>query len=159
MAYSYGKTLLAPGERIGYLAIPPSMPNREALREAILISQMTNGWLFPGAILQRALPDLEKLCIDMVVYERKRDQLLGALREMGYEVMTPQGTFYAFPTTPWSDDWEFVYHLEKLNTFVPPGLMFEFPGHFRISLTATEETIDAAFRTLPPQSSMPRSIE
>ncbi len=29
MAYSYGKTLLAPGERIGYLAMPPSMPNRE----------------------------------------------------------------------------------------------------------------------------------
>ncbi len=146
MAYSYGKTLLAPGERIGYLAMPPSMPNREALRQAIFISQVTNGWLFPGATLQRALPELEKLCIDMVVYERKRDRMVSALREMGYDVMAPQGTFYVFPKTPWSDDWEFVHYLESLGTFVLPGPMFEFPGHFRISLTASEDMIE---RSLP----------
>ena len=33
LAYSYGKTLLSPGERIGYLALPPDLPDREALRE------------------------------------------------------------------------------------------------------------------------------
>lgn len=146
MAYSYGKTLLAPGERIGYLAMSPSMPNREALRRAIFVSQVTNGWLFPGATLQRALRELEKLSIDMVVYERKRDRMVSALREMGYEVTVPQGTFYLFPKTPWSDDWEFVHYLESLGTFVLPGPMFEFPGHFRISLTASEEMIE---RSLP----------
>ena len=35
ISYSYGKILLAPGQRIGYLAISPSMPfkERKALRE------------------------------------------------------------------------------------------------------------------------------
>jgi aspartate aminotransferase len=146
MAYSYGKTLLAPGERIGYLAMTPSMPERERLREAILVSQIVNGHLVPSGTLQRAVPELEKLCIDMFVYERKRDRMVSALRELGYHVTVPQGTFYVFPKTPWSDDWEFVHYLESLGTFVLPGTMFEFPGHFRICLTASEEMIE---RSLP----------
>ncbi len=82
----------------------------------------------------------------MVVYERKRDRMVSALREMGYDVKVPQGTFYVFPKTPWRDDWAFVHELERLGTFVLPGPMFEFPGHFRISLTASEEMIE---RSLP----------
>ncbi|MGB8528839.1 MAG: aminotransferase class I/II-fold pyridoxal phosphate-dependent enzyme, partial [Rhodoplanes sp.] len=37
IAYSYGKTLLAPGERLGWLALGPDMPeaDRAALREAV----------------------------------------------------------------------------------------------------------------------------
>ena len=35
--YSYGKTLLAPGMRIGYLTVPPTMPDREALRQRVLV--------------------------------------------------------------------------------------------------------------------------
>lgn len=82
----------------------------------------------------------------MEAYERKRDRMVSALRELGYDVMLPQGTFYLFPKTPWSDDWEFVHYLERLGTFVLPGPMFEFPGHFRISLTASEAMIE---RSLP----------
>lgn len=146
MAYSYGKTLLAPGERIGYLAMTPSMPDREKLREAIFVSQVVNAYLFPSGILQRALSELEGLSIDMEAYERKRDRMVSALRGLGYDVMLPQGTFYLFPKTPWSDDWGFVHYLERLGTFVLPGPMFEFPGHFRISLTASDAMIE---RSLP----------
>src|SRR5215218_9333768 len=61
LAYSYGKTLLSPGERIGYLAVPPSMPGREAFRDAIETVQISGGWLFPNASMQYALPKLETL--------------------------------------------------------------------------------------------------
>lgn len=144
LAYSYGKTLLAPGERVGYLAMPPSMPERELLRQAILINQATNAYLWPGATLQRALPELEQLQPDMAAYERKRDRVVSALRGMGYEVAMPQGTFYVFPKTPWSDDWAFMHFLEQFGTFVLPGTMFEFPGHFRLTLTASAEMIERA---------------
>src|SRR5688572_28478712 len=33
MVYTYGKTLLTPGQRLGYLALSPEIPGREALRE------------------------------------------------------------------------------------------------------------------------------
>ena len=35
VVYTYGKTLLAPGERIGYVAIPPAMGDRERVRRAV----------------------------------------------------------------------------------------------------------------------------
>lgn len=38
VAYSYGKVLLAPGQRIGYLAIPPGIEGREELRRGIFLA-------------------------------------------------------------------------------------------------------------------------
>jgi len=52
ISYSYGKILLAPGQRVGYLAISPSMPSeeRKALRDVMFSTQMALGWCFPNAI-------------------------------------------------------------------------------------------------------------
>ena len=36
LIYTYGKTLLAPGQRIGYIALPPAMEDRAELRRALL---------------------------------------------------------------------------------------------------------------------------
>jgi aspartate aminotransferase len=47
LLYTYGKTLLTPGQRIGYIVLPPEMPDREELREAILVSQLITGYAFP----------------------------------------------------------------------------------------------------------------
>jgi aspartate aminotransferase len=55
-------------------------------------------------------------------------------------------TFYIYPKTPGIDDFTFVEFLEQHDTFVLPGEMFEFSGHFRICLTATEQMIE---RSLP----------
>src|SRR4029077_7342366 len=63
--YSYGKTLLAPGMRIGYVTFPPTMPDRETLRRAIFVAQIASGYSFPNALLQHAIEDLERLSIDI----------------------------------------------------------------------------------------------
>lgn len=146
MAYSYGKTLLAPGQRIGYLAMPPSMPDREQLRQAIQVVQMAGGLLAPNQLLLHAIADLESLSIDMAHLQHKRDWMVGRLREIGYTVHSPEGTFYLLPQSPWADDWAFVALLEEHNNFCLPGSVLEFPGFFRISLTANEEMIE---RSLP----------
>src|SRR5262249_37573800 len=67
ISYSYGKILLAPGQRIGYLAMSPNMPfkERKALSNVMLSMQMALGWCFPNAIMQYAVPDLENLSIDL----------------------------------------------------------------------------------------------
>jgi aspartate aminotransferase len=54
LAYSYGKVLLAPGQRIGFLALPPTMPDRERVRESIFLAQTACAYAFPNALLQRA---------------------------------------------------------------------------------------------------------
>jgi len=144
LAYSYGKTLLSPGERIGYLAVPPTMPDREAFREAIEAIQISGGWLFPNVSMQYALPRLEALDFDIALFQRKRDVMVAALQEIGYRVAVPEGTFYLFPQSPLADDAAFVEALDREGVLVLPGRMFETPGFFRISLTATMETIEAS---------------
>jgi len=142
IAYSYGKTLLAPGMRIGYLTVPPTMPDREAFRETVFVAQMATGYAFPNALLQHAIEDLEALSIDVAAMERRRDRLVGALREIGYETTMPEGTFYVMARAPIADDVAFCALLGKHRVLVLPGTVVEVPGWFRISLTATDEMVE-----------------
>jgi aspartate aminotransferase len=142
ITYSYGKQLLAPGQRIGYLTVPPTMPDREAFRETVFISQLATGWAFPNALLQHSIEELEKLSIDVDAMQRRRDRLVGALREIGYETTMPEGTFYVMARAPIDDDVAFCDLLGKHRVLVLPGTMVEVPGWFRISLTATDEMVE-----------------
>lgn len=144
LVYTYGKTLLTPGQRLGYLAVPPSMPDRSAVRGAIFLSQIATGWAFPNALLQHALPDLEPLSIDVAHLQRKRDRMVEALRGYGYELQSPEGTFYLLPRSPIPDDAAFTERLAERDVFVLPGALLELPGYFRISLTASDEMIERA---------------
>lgn len=146
LAYSYGKTHLSPGQRVGYLALPPAMPRREEMAPAISGLQVAMGWVYPNALLQHALPELEKFSIDVGQLERRRDRLVDALGSMGYRMQPPEGTFYLFVSTPGPDDEAFTESLARRDVFVFPGTLFETPGFFRISLTANEDMIE---RSLP----------
>ncbi|HXG37032.1 MAG TPA: aminotransferase class I/II-fold pyridoxal phosphate-dependent enzyme, partial [Dehalococcoidia bacterium] len=129
---------------LGYIALPPSLPEREQWRAAIFSGQIVTGWAFPNALMQYALPDLEELSIDVGELERKRDRLVGALREMGYETVCPEGTFYVTVRSPTPNDLQFVELLAEHNIFCLPGTVIELPGYFRLSLTASEEMIERA---------------
>jgi aspartate aminotransferase len=143
LVYTYGKTLLAPGLRIGYLALPPGAPDGDAIRGALMMAATTNGWAFPVSLLQQALPDLEKLSIDLGALQKKRDRMVTALRDAGYEVHEPEGTFYLLPKCPGEED-EFIDRLADQEVYVLPGKLIDLPGTFRISLTANDEMIDRA---------------
>jgi len=91
LVYSYGKTLLNPGQRLGYVALAPSMPPADAaeLRSGLFLTQVASGAWFPDAVMQHALPHLEQLCIDLSHLCQRRDRLIGALTAAGYEVHVP----------------------------------------------------------------------
>jgi aspartate aminotransferase len=141
-AYSYGKTLLAPGMRLGYIAIPPTMDDRDALRERIFISQIATGFAFPNADLQHAIEDIERLSIDVGALERRRDRLVPALRDLGYETTMPEGTFYVMARAPIEDDEAFAATLADRGVLVLPGSIVEVPGWMRISLTASDDMVE-----------------
>jgi aspartate aminotransferase len=144
ISYSYGKVLLTPGERIGWLALSPSIPDREPLRDVLELSQIAAGWLFPNAVLQYAIHDLERLSIDLADLEAKRDRLASELRTAGYDLQIPEGTFYLWLRSPDPDDVAFCRQLAESKVLVLPGTVCEAPGHFRISLTASNDVIDRA---------------
>ncbi len=149
ISYSYGKVLLTPGQRIGFLALPPTNPERLERREQIMTAQIAGGWLFPNALLQHAIGDLDALSIDLAELEVKRDLMVAGLRDAGYEVHKPDGTFYLLPQSPLADDVAFAEVLARQDIFVMPGTICSIPGHFRITLTASRERLQqslAGFR-------------
>jgi aspartate aminotransferase len=142
VTYSFGKTLLAPGMRIGYVTMPPTMPDRQGLRGAIFTAQIATGFAFPNALLQHAIEDLERLSIDVGALERRRDKVVAALRDMGYATTNPEGTFYVLAQAPIDDDMAFGELLADHGVLVLPGTVVEAPGWFRISLTASDAMVD-----------------
>ena len=146
ISYSYGKVLLAPGQRLGYLAISPLMPpsERRAFSEAMFTAQMALGWCFPNAVMQYAIPDLESLSIDQAALARRRDRLMGALTEGGCEVLRPEGTFYLWSRWPGDDPEQLWNQLADRNVFVLPGTLTHTPAYFRISLTASDGMVERA---------------
>ena len=107
-------------------------------------AQFVNSYSWPNALLQRALPDIADLVIDIPALERRRDRLVPALQELGYEPTSPEGTFYVLARSPIEDDLAFVARLAEDDLFVLPGSTISLPGWFRISLTASDEMIDAS---------------
>jgi aspartate aminotransferase len=142
IAYSYAKILLTPGQRIGWLAWSPEMPDRESLRSAVFMAQIAGGWLFPSAIMQYSLAELDRLSIDLVELERKRDRFVAELGAAGYHLRSPEGTFYLWVRSPDPDDLAFAQMLADQGVLVLPGTTCGAPGHFRISLTGTGEMIE-----------------
>jgi aspartate aminotransferase len=78
--------------------------------------------------------------------QRRRDDMVAVLREQGYEVHSPQATFYLIPRAPMDDDRTFCALLAEQGVAVLPGRVIELPGYFRISLTVPDETAE---RSLP----------
>ena len=154
ISYSYGKILLTPGQRVGWLALSPLMPDREILRDDVFMAQVAGGWLFPSAVMQYSLPELHRLSIDLVELERKRDLFFTGLQTAGYELRKPQGTFYLWLRSPDSDDASFVRRLADRGVLVLPGSTCAAPGYFRITFTAPAETIQ---RSLPVFEEVARS--
>jgi aspartate aminotransferase len=146
LIYSYGKQLLAPSERIGYIALPPTMPGRKEMRMALVTAQLATGYAFPNGVLQYALADLERISVDMDVLQRRRDEMVEGLREIGYELHVPEAAFYLLIRSPIPDDRRFTDMLAEERILVMPGSMLEAPGYFRISLTASDEMIE---RSIP----------
>jgi aspartate aminotransferase len=146
ITYSYGKVLLAPGQRLGYLAISPLMPQpeRRSFQDAMFSAQMSMGWCFPNAVMQYAVPDLEKLTIDRAALARRRDQLMRALGDAGYPTLEPEGTFYLWSRWPKGDPVKLWNALADRNVFVMPGSVMASPDYFRISLTASDAMVERA---------------
>jgi aspartate aminotransferase len=70
--------------------------------------------------------------------------MVGALRDTGYDLHNPEGTFYLLPRSPLPNDLAFIELLAEQNIFCLPGTVVELPGYFRISLTANDAMIEQA---------------
>ena len=146
VATSWSKSLAIPGERIGYLAFSPRMPEAAELFEACTFTSRVLGFVNAPALWQWVVAEVGDLSIDVAPYREKRDLMYEGLTRIGYQCVKPQGAFYVFPRTPIADDVAFVGLLAEEGVLTVPGSGFGMPGHIRISLTVERDTV---VRALP----------
>ncbi len=146
VANSYSKELSLAGERIGYLALHPEADDFRQLIDGFIFANRVLGFVNAPGLMQRLVARLQGACVDISIYQRKRDRLYEGLRSAGFEVTKPQGAFYLFPRSPLPDDVEFVRELQKFRILAVPGSGFAGPGYFRLAYCVDDATIE---RSLP----------
>lgn len=151
VCYSYSKSLSLPGQRIGYVLVPPQAEEAELVYAAVCGAGRALGYVCAPSLFQLVAAACAGQTADMAVYRRNRDLLLDALREMGYTCAQPEGAFYLFPRTPEPDARAFCQRARKYDLVLVPGDSFGCPGHVRISYCVPTEQIQRAlpkFRAL-----------
>jgi aspartate aminotransferase len=146
IAWSWSKAMAIPGERIGYLALPPHLPGIGELRGACTVANRILGYINAPAIWQWVVAAAPDVTVDVAQYQAKRDLLCDALQSMGYDAPRPQGTFYVWARTPLPDDVAFIGLLQQEGILAVPGIGFGRGGYMRLSLTVTRDEI---VRSLP----------
>ena len=139
---SFSKTLSLAGERIGYFAANPAMPDQETLIAAVTLANRTLGFVNAPVIGQRLAAKLVNETVDLEIYDRRRKLMAKVLRDAGVEFEMPKGAFYFFAKSPVEDDAVFVDALLKEKILVVPGRGFGVPGYVRLSCSVDEEIIE-----------------
>ena len=89
-------------------------------------------------------------------YRRKRDLICEGLADC-YELVPPNGAFYAFPRAPWGTGTEFVTEAIRNDLLIIPGGIFSrHDTHFRISYAAEDEVIRRGIDVLRKLADGPR---
>jgi aspartate aminotransferase len=141
IATSYSKSLSLPGERIGYLAVNPNISDYGETMGGLIMYNRVLGFVNAPALIQRIIPRMQNVKVNIEEYRRKKDLLCDGLSSLGYKFEEPDGAFYLFPRSPIEDDVEFVGALQKKRILTVPGSGFLGPGHFRIAFCVDDSTI------------------
>ena len=144
VCYSYSKSLSLPGERIGYVLVPPQAAESADLYAAVCGAGRALGYVCAPSLFQRVAARCVGQTSDISVYQTNRDLLYEGLTGMGYACVKPMGAFYLFPQTLEPDDRAFCERAKKYDLLVVPGADFGAPGHMRISYCVQTETIRRA---------------
>lgn len=138
---SFSKSLALAGERVGYAALAPDMPDKDKLLAGLAFTNRILGFVNAPAIGQRLMAKALGAKVDVSVYKRRRDALAEILTDAGYSFTLPKGAFYFFPAAPGGDDVAFVGALQEQLVLGVPGTGFGYPGYFRLSFCVPDEVI------------------
>jgi aspartate aminotransferase/aminotransferase len=136
----FSKSYAMTGWRLGYVAVPESL--KDVIEQMTKIQQYTFVCA-PTPFQAAAIAAMDYDVSDYVdAYRKKRDLLYDGLKEK-FELIKPEGAFYAFVKAPGSRGaTPFVEKAIKNKVLVIPGSVFsEKDTHFRISYATSDTKI------------------
>ena len=140
------------GYRLGYVAAPAKIMANISKMHAFLVTTVTNNVQVAAAeALTNGLDDPLEF---RKIYQHRRDLLVAGLKELGFEMLTPEGAFYLFakiPTQFGTDDVAFAKQLAKeAKVGVTPGSAFGkgSDGYVRLSYASSDENLTEAIKRI-----------
>jgi aspartate aminotransferase len=135
----FSKSFGMPGWRLGYAAV--QKPLKGIIEEMTKIQQYT--FVCAPSPFQKVA--IEALNYDtgglIDSYRKKRDMIYAGLKDK-FELVRPEGAFYAFLKAPGDSASQFVEKAISKNVLIIPGSVFsERDTHFRISYATSDEKI------------------
>ncbi len=141
VCYSYSKSLSLPGERVGWVLVPNTMPLASRVMPAVAGAARTLGFVCAPALFQRVVTDCVDEPSDVEAYARNRETLTSALTEYGYTYVEPDGAFYLWVKALEDDAEAFCERAKKYELLAVPSNSFGVPGWFRLGYCISHETI------------------
>jgi LL-diaminopimelate aminotransferase len=144
--HSLSKTYNMTGWRLGM-----AVGNREVLAALGKIKSNVDSGAF-NAIQMAGIAalDSDQSCVkeNCRIYQERRDAVISGLKKLGYDLLTPQATFYIWLPVPQGfDSMKFATHLlEHAGIVTVPGVGFGEPGEgfVRLALTVPKERLEEA---------------
>ena len=151
VCYSYSKSLSLPGERIGYIAVCPTMQDADKLYLTVCGAGRALGFVCAPSLFQQVVGRNVDVTVNVEAYKKNRDLLLENLTAYGYECVRPDGAFYLFVRALEKDAAAFCEKAKKHEILVVPCDDFGVEGYVRIAYcvdTARIERALPAFKAL-----------
>ena len=144
VCYSWSKSLSLPGERVGYIFVPPEATDSKDLYLAVAGGARACGHVCAPSLIQRTVAECIDCMPDLEAYQVNRKLLYEGLTEIGYECVKPDGAFYLFVKTPGGDNKVFCEKAKAKNLLVVPSEPFGVEGYFRLGYCVSKEMIERA---------------
>ena len=130
-----------PGERIGYILVPPVMEEAGDVFAAICGAGRSLGYVCAPSLLQLTVAACDGTPPDLTAYDDNRTLLYESLTKIGYEAIRPDGAFYLFVKALEPDATAFYEKAKEHELLLVPSDSFGVPGYVRIAYCVSNEQI------------------
>ncbi len=145
VCYSYSKSLSLPGERLGYIMVPPCVKDSADVFAAVCGAGRALGYVCAPSLMQHMLTSCAGIQPDITSYAKNRDTLYNELSSLGFELVRPDGAFYLFVKAPKGDSAaEFCEKAKRFELLLVPSDSFGVEGYARLAYCVSEKTAEAS---------------
>ncbi|MGI6590908.1 MAG: pyridoxal phosphate-dependent aminotransferase [Eggerthellaceae bacterium] len=141
VCYSWSKSLSLPGERIGYVLVPPTVPDARDIYLAVCGAGRALGYVCAPVLFQRVAQKCCGVPADVDAYVRNRKLLTGIMDDLGYTYIEPQGAFYLWIKALEPDAQAFSEKAKAHELLLVASDSFGVKGWVRAGYCVDEDTI------------------
>lgn len=141
VCYSWSKSLSLPGERIGFVLVPPAAHESRQIMAAVSGAGRALGFICAPALFQRVIAACVYEPAQTAIYEENRRLLTDMLDELGFEYVNPDGAFYLWVRALEADAQAFSDRARTHELLLVPSDSFGAHGWVRLSYCIDAQAI------------------